>query len=633
MSLPGENVPSSADTIPQYRSIDPSIPIGGIPLAQCLELRQTYDETNLAAGARYDYAWVGLETVLAMPKAPNPQTGKLFKPQEVDGVARQTRGHFKALAGDETAPPGLRARALVALESLALYRETARIRRDAAPSKYHLPYLIGLQTAAKNLLAEAEHPPEDISFLHALTAMALFAECTYNNAWFLPAAPRQPWQITGIRKARSAIVRLVIGNEAPAGVLAIPTTALGDEEWGEASGPFATLTAYTTVRAGFFKHRNTQNAGAMRAFDTISDVLLASLNEKPAAAETAAAVGAVAVAPDTPETTAYDNIRPEAAWYRVQPADVRDMPESTLLIHARNLEMAQRADNLLPGEQHLLGWMQLDHGRLIMIRAGQKAAEAVQARLQATRVSQLEAPRHRDAAEAAAAAADNLRASASTRFDDALASFSAAAKALALERPGEACQVLLDIEAVPVYKMLITGADPNDLEKVIAAYNRRLAALYLKFRDTDRQLSRHVSDQIDDLHAAVLRTTFCLLLTASSDEAARHLALPASLRGGSSRGELDIIVFPIDFTNDAYDTTSPVGVQINVNHKGIVVGKNHVAMSAELLTKKGQMLGLLSKLAAAQRNTKLKARKKDTLDEAIDALALRVADAIADAQS
>jgi hypothetical protein len=589
------------DILPGYHAIDINTPIGALPYTQCQELReQCGDVATLPPGVQNEYAWVGLEAALAMVHETNPQTGKPFTPKEINIATEQAKTEFRGVFTNTNAPMSIRAGAGLALASAGMYQESAQGTRAKIVSKNHLPYLRGIQKVARELLAHPDPSAKEAAIMNAAVSLAMLTEYALEQGWFLPASPRQSWQINGINRRGGQTARIVVADEAPAeGIIAIHRDALGDELWDrdETWRPFTTLAHYANYDAGFATRSPQKARLEILIFKEVSDRHFYYLNEQsPAAAQaTKATLGNVALA-EEPER------RSEVGWFVAQSAfDLRDIVQTSFTINLRNMEIAQASGELSGAEQHVLGWMQLDYARMLTVQA--EAAE------EQARQNMSDAWEH---------------------FSGAHSTLSAAAKAMPPEQAGEMYEILLDAEAAPVYRELFTGADPEQMAAATDAYLRRLAALQPRMRLSEQQLKRD-PNQLDILRSAALRTIFCLLLSGSTDEAARHLALTHSVRAGGSRGEMDAVVFPIDYANGGYETGSPVTVQIQPG-KEVTVSARHITIGMDLLAPPGQpLLGMLTKLAAVVRATKPGSRKKDTRGANIDALTLRLGDAIADA--
>jgi hypothetical protein len=307
--------------------------------------------------------------------------------------------------------------------------------------------------------------------------------------------------------------------------------------------------------------------------------------------------------------------------------NLRDMPLPTLLANVRLLDAESEKGNLRPAEQHVLGWMRIDYARMLAAQTDEKNTEAASNLIQADNTAHADTPPLAHQAEVSQAKAHELHQNATDQFDAALLLFKNAAEALAQKAPGEAAEILLDIEVAPLYKALFTGESPEALANAVDTYKRRLAALYLRFRDIERQV-KNMPEQRLALDTAALRTAFCLLVVGSSDEANQHLAVTTSTRAGGSRGQMTAVVFPFDFTSDGYDITTPVHVQLSLEDE--TVDRGFVRIDILKFLQNGQSLPLLAKLAAATRTGK-RTSKRSTRNEATDNLAQEIADAIADA--
>jgi len=326
------------------------------------------------------------------------------------------------------------------------------------------------------------------------------------------------------------------------------------------------------------------------------------------------------------------------------------------------LEEAHAREPLDHFARHTLGWMQMDQAYAITLQAREKRADAERASTQAGRASQFDARAHNTMASTADEAADKLISEAKERYDTAIDTLKAIAEAILTTRPGEAYDILLDAEAGYVYKALFTEADPATLGEVIDTYVRRLGAFYTPLRTIEKSLKTshnpHDLDQLDALHAAGLKAALCLLVGDSSDEAARDLALPASLRSGGMQAQMDVVVFPKHYDGDAdamsYNAETPIHIQL-VPGRHVTHERLYVSLGWDVLMPQKDPLGRLAKLVATtsirkfgpkrpsetgpssgagkKRGKKGKGPKKpQARRESIDELGFMISDAIADAQ-
>jgi hypothetical protein len=672
----GEEYVIPAERLVDYRAIDPGVAMGHMPVAQCLGLQAAATYEELGPGGQYDLAWVDLETSVAMavPGAINPETGRHFTPKQRLAARNQAKTQFRTVAQGEQTLPELRARAMVAgasvdmqhtmssgitLVKVGYKNQTAHFRPE------HIPFLARIQTAAKLLLSETDRTPNDEALLRSMASMAIMTECLSQSGWILPAPPRQPWDINAVLRGTNKWSHIVIGKEAPAGTdtLNLPVEALGDELWGGSGAPHTTLQRYLELSAGFYL-----KAGHMaekKIFDKIADRHIMYLHgHTPNIPSAPPRFDGETIGSANAESGAPPPKHPETAWYKAQSArDFRAINPMTLRVQVLNLEEAHFREPLDHFERHTLGWMQMDHAHAITLQAKEKRADAERVRAQAGRVSQFDARAHIATATAASEAADKLISEAKECYDTAIDTLKATADAIMTTRPGEAYDVLLDAEAGYVYKALFTEADADALEEVINTYVRRIGAFYTPMRTIENNLKAsrnpHDLDQLDALQAAGLKAALCLLVGDSSDEAARDLALPASLRSGGMQARMDVVVFPKHYDGEtdtmSYNAETPIHIQL-VPGQQVTHERLYVALGRDLLMPQKDPLGRLAKLVATTsirkfgpkrpsgtgpssgvhkkqgKKGKRGPKKPQTRREFIDELGFKISNAIADAQ-
>lgn len=188
--------------IEAYRAIDPAVAVGRIPLSVCHEIAAPYqDAARLDPGTALDLAWLRLETGLAIKNESGSSDKNATK--QVRQTLEQTRADFRGVIKDEAAPSHLHAKAMIDQASVGQYAEAAPGTMLNVISKQHLPYVRGLQLAARYLLAQPTPTTEDLAAMEALVPMYLLSEFAVKTGWVLPAAPRQPWDISLINRKRA----------------------------------------------------------------------------------------------------------------------------------------------------------------------------------------------------------------------------------------------------------------------------------------------------------------------------------------------------------------------------------------------------------------------------------------------
>jgi hypothetical protein len=222
--------------------------------------------------------------------------------------------------------------------------------------------------------------------------------------------------------------------------------------------------------------------------------------------------------------------------------------------------------------------------------------------------------------------AAKLMAQARDLFDRAQVTFGQSAEKVAGDYPGRELESLLDQAAAPVYKALYTTADFNAVVEAANAYTLSAAALGPKILKAETTTKRSGDDkQLTMLWAAALRTSLCLLLNGATNEAARHLVLPASLRRGSTRGELSAIIFPINVPDERYEQEHPVFVRLPAG-SDITVQDRTIDIGLDLLRQKGEPVPFLNRLIQVERMRL--SQPKYTRNRNAESLTFRISDAI-----
>jgi hypothetical protein len=286
------------------------------------------------------------------------------------------------------------------------------------------------------------------------------------------------------------------------------------------------------------------------------------------------------------------------------------------------LEQAQARGELNPGQLHALGWMQLDLARL---RASKKPA--IYRRIDSLREQAKTADRKLRGPMISAANSLAIEATETEGLFDK----SAATMAQALELPAAASdrlEIQIDSGAIPVYKAHYMGREPAVINKALGSYLRGLAALLPQFKDAERRAAQN-PDEWTRIRVAAIRATIVMLISGSSDEGARHLALPASIRAGGAHGEIEAVAFPYDFSTDGYDLSAPVSVQCGEGD--IQIHPAFVEIGISLLISAEHGTALLEKLTRAIRSTQGSYARARHRGKQVDKLTLRVSDAIVDA--
>jgi len=629
------------DILAAYHAVDDAIPVGRIPLSVCRDIRAAAgDPAELTPNQRYEYAWVGLEETLAMAHEPDPETGKKYTPRKQNMAAAAVRQEFQALFDDASLPLALRTRAGITLAGIGIQQEVNTVKKGDRPSPEWRNYLTGIKRAARQLAEQGATNDEEHALIDQITSLAILSEYTQQAARFTLASPRQPWHINGFSRDTMSRVRMVVAPEAPdKHTIFIDPKALGDTLWtpDESYEHGSTLREYLTLPAGLgaipISHGSSDTIKLFSGlyYDRHQFYLERQAFIKPPPFE--AALGRLALGGI--ELLQAENTQSEAVkefaeidWYLEQDSyDTGTIPVKLLATNVEKLERAQARGELQPGQLHTLAWMQTDLASLRMPEVWSMRDRAAETLARAETAG----PKERRAMLAAVKGlqenADAIEAEAGTLFDRAAANMEIAQTATV--HPADQLEIAIDAGALPVYRTLYMNADPTALAQSARSYLEYLADLEPKLRDANRRMGHDEDEQIA-VQAAAVRATIMLLIGDSSDPAARHLVLPPSVRSGGEYGPAEAIVSPYNSVTNSYDFSSWVLLGTN-SHDDIVVNSRYVDLSLALLGPQGNSLALLNKLTRAINSTRGRHARVRKRGHDIDALALRISDAIIDA--
>lgn len=586
-----------------YGKIDASLQIGNIPRAQTADLLSMCDAAELLSpDERLQHAWLQLEHLLAThadAHAGNADTKDI-------NIARQhARSGFSRLARDTALPARVRAQSMVAAASVPLH-ENAYLRggyggKHLVNNNY--AHMEALQDAAKLMLDGFDE--DDTQYMNELSAAILFAECAVDNAWFLPAAPRQPWALTAVshNPVRPGL-HIAISEEKRTDILTISPHLLGHGEWKDAANPaFDILEAYAQFRPGFYTkavRAQRKHWPQMNQIRDFMDVIAARVYEKlnSFTGDTAPDFGLVGrikkpaeAAATTQETSVDDSLSPDLEWYSNQnaTATVADMGVDAF---TERLERLQADETLPYRERHGLAWMQRDYAQHLFETETTPDMERINALLDAAVANCIQAVEGYKEAKL----------------------------------PGNTCDAIFDTEAFVVYKALLNG-DPKEVKSAVDTYCRRIANLYMFIRDNHKETKGN-REQILTLTVCMERITFALLLTAATDEEIdHHLALPGRPRAAEPGAHIDMLVHTANLALDSgYSPTNPVAVKFTNGHE-MSFSPGRATIGRELVTPTKDRIARLKKLSAISRDKKGKEKRTPELDNVCAELAMLIVDA------
>jgi hypothetical protein len=293
----------------------------------------------------------------------------------------------------------------------------------------------------------------------------------------------------------------------------------------------------------------------------------------------------------------------EALWY-ITDYNSEQTPLETLTKQAEALAVMRRTEGLMPDEQRILGWMQLEIAIITSQLANGDPA-------------QLEAARK--------------------YFGVAMETFMRAAKAFdRAHMPGDAIDMLLALEGSAVYRALFISTDPYAVRRTITEYQQKLAELA---SSTQKVRSKIKADDVQfaAFMEVLVRISACLLQSAATEETARHLVVPAPVRLNSP----PLRAYPIDAANKVarYDINNPVGVVL-VDGDGVKAKPGQVIVGRAFLADPDKPFALFEEMArvlSSGGKSKGKAKgggkqsQKAERSPATDELSIRLGDKIFDA--
>ncbi|HSX29314.1 MAG TPA: hypothetical protein VLE73_02010 [Candidatus Saccharimonadales bacterium] len=646
--MSSEIAPNS-DALAQYRQLDPMLVLGGIPIAQCLQLTEAVPD-DIPPEARYDSAWLALETSLAMSGSNDPSSGRKFAPKQIQGAIERARIGFRSVARDPEATLVTGLRAQIALAGVPVHHETLSRSKVALVSPHFNSYASSLYKAAQSLVALPEFSPEETELANIVTALGIGTEVAREQAYFLLASPRQPWHINGISRQGGTGSRIIVGREPSPDLTVIPPGILTTPRLQESGEPFPTLAAFARQKVGFgtrwngvlvpgLKHLSQRKPSAAEVeLLQVGDQMIAALNEQhDKGVPVVIAAGALVLkSSETDEIPVTSDGRPETAWYQSQAAsDVHAMPRKNFLAHLETLTNAAKNGELNPRELQSLAWMQIDNGRALARLAAAEAKAATRERAQIIQANPERGQQHRRDAERHETRHRELLEELDAQFDAATESLQTALARTRPEHAGDALEIRLDAEAIPVYKALFTETSPEALQNTVDTYLQRVASLAPHLRDAIKKVRRN-NEQLDSILANSARAALILILTGASDEGVRHVMLPTGPRAGGRYGKADMLIFPIDdFTNYAassYDTANPLTLNLIPGNDEVTFTDRHINLGKYKLAKTNSgVTPLMLRLASVVRTFKGGRNKRQSHGEAMNTLALELSDAVADA--
>lgn len=566
-----------AEALKNYRETPVEVPVGGLPAKDYERWREATDKIKLAPQQALERGWMELEYGMAMMRgAIDPETEEPFDERKINMAFEAARQFFSRLAKDESAPLPLRMEARLAALSVSQHQEVIKGKPMTSSARYYAQFLNGLRSTAQTMLHEVENTPELGHLIHVAELMAIMTETAYLGGWYLPAAPRQPWDVTmHIAQRLSPDVNIVIDR---------PRTTddeldvYSDQMAGfvDKKGPFAVMRTYLEVEVDFAKGRGKpafpKGSGLAEkwmvqkekgnSLGRIIDNLLPRVN---AQIERLVAKGIRPAEEIIVETAHVEepvrDIHPEVTWYLTEYQPEISSPE--LAVQVAALEKRRSTEGLFPDEQRALGWMQLEL--------------AVAMALEAQEQPELDTARE--------------------RFAAAMDTFIRAQRMFTrMRRPGDAHDALLAQAGTDVYRAFYTSRNKDgsvDNYAVRRAISRYIEQVSDAFASANKVKAD--PEQVAALTHMAHRATL-IMLQAVANEELRHLVLPAPLRTGD-RQDVTALHLILSEKVSGYDITQPISVKL-VDGSDITAGDHEVFVGRDALNIAGSPDALLRELVA-----------------------------------
>lgn len=567
----------ASEALREYRGVPPEVPVGGLPARDYERWRRATDDVVMEPEQTLERGWLELEYAMALMRgAIDPETEEPYDSRKINTAFEAARQFFARLAKDESVPLTVRMQARIALISVNQHQEIVAGKPRMTSARHYAQFLNGLRTAGLEMLREIENEPELSGLVHMLELMALMTELTYTSGWYLPAAPRQPWDMN-MHTASRALPDVAIVIDRPStseNDVVISSEVLAG--FAEQDGPFAVMRTYLEVEVGFGDSHGSpafpKGSGLAEkwlarkrtrmSLSEIIDYLLPLIN----AHITRLAESGVRPAEEViVETSRVEEpvreVHPEVLWYLTEYSP--SLPYQELAAQTAALEKRRAEGGLFADEQRVLGWMQLELA----------AAMA----LDVEETSQLDESRERFA-------------SAIDTFVRAQRMFTRA------RRHGEAHDALLAQAGADVYRSFYTsrnkdgGIDNYAVRRAVGRYIELVSEVFASASKVKVE-----PEQAESLSRMFDRAAL-ILLQAVAHEDLRHLILPTPTRTNDIQ---DIMAFHLVLNAKAngYDIIAPVRIRL-VDGQEIEVGDHEVFVGREALRALGSSQILLRELSA-----------------------------------
>jgi hypothetical protein len=575
-----EKIEHANEALRDYRTVDPETPVGGLSPHDYERWRRNLeDESILTPAQLFERAWLELEYAMAMARGGiDFDTEESYAPRKISSTFEAARQQFARLAKNESAPADVRMRARIGGASVSVHQEIITGKGTflvkAGTPKAYMPFLASLHAAATEMLAGIDETPEYAQILHEIEVMAPLTAQVFVQNWYLPAAPRQPWDVTihSAQRRRPDLYVVVNGEPAESHHLVVDTDTLIPDD----SDEFATARRFAQFGPDYATPKGVGRPSVRANWDRAynldelagtAQVLVDQVNTHLDYLEERGVRAADDIINDIqnqepPEREMF----PEVAWYLLEYSARTD--RGVLEAQVITLESRRRNEGLRPEEQRVLGWMQIELAQVMALDGDLDSARG--------------------------------------EFGSAMDTFVRAQKAFMREhRPGDAHDTVLAQAGTEVYRALYTSRDGNGrldlyaLRRAISSYIQQVSAVF----DSANKVKAK-DEQVEILYNTVNRATL-ILLQAAANEEFRHLILPVSLR---TTGEQDATALHIvyDAKVSSYDVANPIAIKLVEGSE--ITADDHVVMFGQnALTVFGTPTDLLRELTTLLKGGKVTA--------------------------
>jgi len=566
-----EALQRAREALRQYAATDPEIPVGGLPPRDYERWRRDLgDLTILPPQQQLERGWLELEYAMAIMRGGiDFETEEPYDRRKINAAFSESRGIFTAISHNESADPATRMYARLAMLSVTMHQEVVAGKPPSLMPQIHkstpkayLPYLRGLHAAAAELLSGPD-PESYAQILHMISVMAPLTAQSFRQNWYLPAAPRQPWDVTihsADRTGRPDLMIVIDGEPTHQQHMVIDSAALRPE--GE-TDPLAVIKKFVEVGPEY-----TSPSRKSTWFEGISVYKLV-----PMINAHLDYLGELGVRPadeiiqeesrrEPPAREIFD----EVTWYLTEYSaqTVRGVLEAQVTA----LEQHRQNEGLRPDEQRILGWMQLELAQVVALDGDYDAARE--------------------------------------GFAHAMDTFLRAQRMFMRERrPGDAHDAVLAQAAAEVHRALYTSREKSGaldrfaLRRAIDRYIGEIAEIFASANKIKAE-----GDQLAVVTHTIDRATLVLLQAAANEEL-RHIILPNSPHTSDTQDAVALHIL-YDSKASSYDVARPIGIKLTDGSE-IAAAPGTVSVGRNAFTVFGTAADLLHELIALVNPGKVKA--------------------------